>query len=558
MHIITKVIHNLVKVIHKRNKMQAADINDIWEHILQVAKQTLPPAIYSSLSTSLIPMSIDNNSIHIGVMQSFIKSVIESQQTVSKLLTDAIQQVTGKQLNMVLLDLFPPKGEVPAAPQITDTFTSNTSNTTENTTPSMAVNDVENTVVKYSTPTKQDVPYQEEFYTPVYAEPVYIERKEVHDVIPDEPMFPVEQPKTTQTLQSTDIPIDLSSSQLNRGYRFDNYITGNANRIPFGAAQNVSEHPGGDYNPLFIYGPSGLGKTHLMHAIGNAIVERYPNLKVMCTTSEKFMNLFIESIRKRQGELFRNTFRNIDVLLIDDIQFLENKEGTKTEFFNTFNELLDNNKQIVLTSDTMPNDMDQFEERLRSRFQAGYVATMENPDLETRIAILKALVEKENNKNRNLVIDNDAINYIALQFDENIRVLQGAFNKLIGTASLEQRTDSIDLEYTKKTLSDIITTERVTLIDIESIQDFISTYFNIKKQDLLGKKRKAQFAFPRQIAMYLCRDVINESYPQIAAAFSRDHTTILHAYDKISKEIDKNPETKQIILDIKSKLSSFN
>lgn len=548
-------MHIIIKVIHKRNKMQAADINDIWEHILQVAKQTLPPAIYSSLSTSLIPMSIDNNSIHIGVMQSFIKSVIESQQTVSKLLTDAIQQVTGKQLNMVLLDLFPPKEEVPAAPQITDTFTSNT---TESTTPSMAVNDAENTVVKSSTPTKQDIPYQEEFYTPVYAEPIYIERKEVHDIIPDEPMFPVEQQKTTQTLQSTDIPIDLSSSQLNRGYRFDNYITGNANRIPFGAAQNVSEHPGGDYNPLFIYGPSGLGKTHLMHAIGNAIVERYPNLKVMCTTSEKFMNLFIESIRKRQGELFRNTFRNIDVLLIDDIQFLENKEGTKTEFFNTFNELLDNNKQIVLTSDTMPNDMDQFEERLRSRFQAGYVATMENPDLETRIAILKALVEKENNKNRNLVIDNDAINYIALQFDENIRVLQGAFNKLIGTASLEQRTDSIDLEYTKKTLSDIITTERVTLIDIESIQDFISTYFNIKKQDLLGKKRKAQFAFPRQIAMYLCRDVINESYPQIAAAFSRDHTTILHAYDKISKEIDKNPETKQIILDIKSKLSSFN
>ena len=435
---------------------------------------------------------------------------------------------------MVLLDLFPQKDDVPTAPHVADTFTENTAeNTSTNTIENTVVSDADNIDKKYSKPAKQEVPYQEEFYTPVYADPVYIQRKEVDELIPDEPMFPVEQTQMVQTLQSTDIPIDLSSSQLNSGYRFDNYITGNANRIPFGAAQNVSEHPGGDYNPLFIYGPSGLGKTHLMHAIGNAIVERYPNLKVMCTTS-------------------------IDVLLIDDIQFLENKEGTKTEFFNTFNELLDNNKQIVLTSDTMPNDMDQFEERLRSRFQAGYVATMENPDLETRIAILKALVEKENNKNRNLVIDNDAINYVALQFDENIRVLQGAFNKLIGTASLEQRTSSIDLEYTKKTLSDIITTERVTLIDIESIQDFISTYFNIKKQDLLGKKRKAQFAFPRQIAMYLCRDVINESYPQIAAAFSRDHTTILHAYDKISKEIDKNPETKQIILDIKSKLSSLN
>lgn len=409
-------------------------------------------------------------------------------------------------------------------------------------------------------PVVEEKAQQDEFYTPVYQEPVYIDRTPAPINIPDEPMVAPNKTveTTTPTLQSDNVPVDLSLSNLNPAYRFDNYVTGNANRIPFGAAQNVAEFPGGDYNPLFIYGPSGLGKTHLMHAIGNAIVERYPNLKVMCTTSEKFMNLFIESIRKRQGELFRNTFRNIDVLLIDDIQFLENKEGTKTEFFNTFNELLDNNKQIVLTSDTMPNDMDQFEERLRSRFQAGYVATMENPDLETRIAILKALVEKENNKNRNLVIDNDAINYVALQFDENIRVLQGAFNKLIGTASLEQRTSSIDLEYTKKTLSDIITTERVTLIDIESIQDFISTYFNIKKQDLLGKKRKAQFAFPRQIAMYLCRDVINESYPQIAAAFSRDHTTILHAYDKISKEIDKNPETKQIILDIKSKLSSLN
>ena len=486
--------------------MQATDINDIWEHILQVAKQTLPPAIYSSLSTSLIPMSIDNNSIHIGVMQSFIKNVIESQQMVSKMLTDAIQKVTGKQLNMVLLDVFPQKGETPAPPQVADTFTGNTTDSSDTGTSTLTnttVSDMDSSIEKFSTPAKQEVPYQEEFYTPVYADPVYIQRKEVDELIPDEPMFPVEQPQTAQTLQSTDIPIDLSSSQLNRGYRFDNYITGNANRIPFGAAQNVSEHPGGDYNPLFIYGPSGLGKTHLMHAIGNAIVERYPNLKVMCTTSEKFMNLFIESIRKRQG-------------------------------------------------------MDQFEERLRSRFQAGYVATMENPDLETRIAILKALVEKENNKNRNLIIDNDAINYVALQFDENIRVLQGAFNKLIGTASLEQRTSSIDLEYTKKTLSDIITTERVTLIDIESIQDFISTYFNIKKQDLLGKKRKAQFAFPRQIAMYLCRDVINESYPQIAAAFSRDHTTILHAYDKISKEIDKNPETKQIILDIKAKLSSLD
>ena len=525
--------------------MQSFDLNNIWEHILQEAKknmQHLPDALYLRVTASLIPMSLDSHSIHIGVMQTFVKNLIDQQPQISKALQDAITTVIGSHRDMVLFDFnqesidttFVDENLIDDAPVVA---------------PPMPL-----------PPVVEEKAHQDEFYKPIYQEPVYIDRTPAPVDIPDEPMVatPKKTTETLPTLQSDNVPVDLSLSNLNPAYRFDNYVTGNANRIPFGAAQNVAEFPGGDYNPLFIYGPSGLGKTHLMHAIGNAIVERYPNLKVMCTTSEKFMNLFIESIRKRQGELFRNTFRNIDVLLIDDIQFLENKEGTKTEFFNTFNELLDNNKQIVLTSDTMPNDMDQFEERLRSRFQAGYVATMENPDLETRIAILKALVEKENNKNRNLVIDNDAINYVALQFDENIRVLQGAFNKLIGTASLEQRTSSIDLEYTKKTLSDIITTERITLIDIESIQDFISTYFNIKKQDLLGKKRKAQFAFPRQIAMYLCRDVINESYPQIAAAFSRDHTTILHAYDKISKEIDKNPETKQIILDIKAKLSSLN
>ena len=198
--------------------MQAADINDIWERILQVAKQTLPPAIYSSLSTSLIPMSIDNNSIHIGVMQSFIKSVIESQQTVSKLLTDAIKQVTGKELNMVLLDLFPQKDDVPTAPHVADTFTENTAeNTSTNTIENTVVSDVDNIDKKSSKPAKQEIPYQEEFYTPVYADPVYIQRKEVDELIPDEPMFPVEQPQMVQTLQSTDIPIDLSSSQLNSG-----------------------------------------------------------------------------------------------------------------------------------------------------------------------------------------------------------------------------------------------------------------------------------------------------------------------------------------------------
>ncbi|PQL20374.1 chromosomal replication initiator protein DnaA [Veillonella denticariosi JCM 15641] len=518
--------------------MQSIDLNNIWEHILQEAKKSMPDALYMRVTSSLIPMSIDNHSIHIGVMQSFIKNLIDQQPVISNALQNAITTVLGSHHDMVLFDFNQQDAGTESTMQ--DTF-----------------DDAPVAAPPMPLPPLDDKPYQEEFYTPVYQEPVYIERAPSPVDIPDEPMItPKKVSESVPTLQSDNVPVDLSLSNLNPAYRFDNYVTGNANRIPFGAAQNVAEFPGGDYNPLFIYGPSGLGKTHLMHAIGNAIKENHPHMKVMSITSENFMNIFVETLQRNQGKLFRNTFRNIDVLMIDDIQFLESRESTKTELFNTFNELLNNNKQIVLTSDTMPNDMEQFEDRLRSRFQAGYIATMENPDLETRIAIFKSLLEREYNKNKIIRIDNDSINYVALQFSENVRVLQGAFNKLIGTASIDHRMESIDLEYTKQALAGLVHAEEVNLVNIETIQNFVSSYFNIKKQDLLGKKRKAQFAFPRQIAMYLCRDMINESYPQIAAAFSRDHTTILHAYEKITKEIEKNEETKLMIGEIKQKLTT--
>jgi len=498
--------------------MQSFDLNNIWEHILQEAKknmQHLPDALYLRVTSSLIPMSLDSHSIHIGVMQTFVKNLIDQQPQISKALQDAITTVIGSHRDMVLFDFnqesidttFVDESLIDDAPVVA---------------PPMPL-----------PPVVEEKAQQDEFYTPVYQEPVYIDRTPAPVNIPDEPMVAPSKTveTTTPTLQSDNVPVDLSLSNLNPAYRFDNYVTGNANRIPFGAAQNVAEFPGGDYNPLFIYGPSGLGKTHLMHAIGNAIKEHHPHMKVMSITSENFMNIFVETLQRNQGKLFRNTFRNIDVLMIDDIQFLESRESTK-------------------------NDMEQFEDRLRSRFQAGYIATMENPDLETRIAIFRSLLEREYKKNRVIRIDNDSINYVALQFSENVRVLQGAFTKLIGTASIDQRLESIDLEYTKQALAGLVHTEEVNMVNIESIQNFVSSYFNIKKQDLLGKKRKAQFAFPRQIAMYLCRDMINESYPQIAAAFSRDHTTILHAYDKITKEIEKNEETKRIVAEIKQKLTT--
>lgn len=245
-------------------------------------------------------------------------------------------------------------------------------------------------------------------------------------------------------------------SSLNPNYRFDNYICGNTNRIAFSAAQYVGEHLGLGYNPLLIYGSSGLGKTHLMHAIGNAIFQQRPNLKVISITSEHFINLFIESVKKGQGDIFRNTFYNIDVLMIDDIRFLDNKEDTEIEFLNIFDELYKKGKQIVLTSDIMPDDMERFGELLRPRLQDGFVATLERPDLEMRIAILKFWVECEKQRKNIITIDNDVLCYIALQFDEEIRTLKGVFNRLILSATIDERKEVIDLQYTKEILDSFI------------------------------------------------------------------------------------------------------
>lgn len=301
--------------------MQSFDLNNIWEHILQEAKknmQHLPDALYLRVTSSLIPMSLESHSIHIGVMQTFVKNLIDQQPQISKALQDAITTVIGSPRDMVLFDF--------NQESIDTNFVDESLIDTPVVAPPMPL-----------PPIVEEKAHQEEFYTPVYQDPVYIDRAPAPVEIPDEPMVttPKKSTETTPTLQSDNVPVDLSLSNLNPAYRFDNYVTGNANRIPFGAAQNVAEFPGGDYNPLFIYGPSGLGKTHLMHAIGNAIKENHPHMKVMSITSENFMNIFVETLQRNQGKLFRNTFRNIDVLMIDDIQFLESRESTKTELFNT-------------------------------------------------------------------------------------------------------------------------------------------------------------------------------------------------------------------------------
>ncbi len=551
--------------------MQNFELGSFWDQVLKESKTKLPKPLWeSTISSWFIPISLDNYSIHLGVIQEYQLNIMDKNPLIRSALEESINIVYGTPLNLVIININDPgSNDAESTNEInTDSAPPVMPNLIAPVLPPQMVQETTNPQIVETTNRpvpKQNEPLNKEgsFYIPTYKEPVVIDKNYTNTINTDtqhlvENSIEISN-ASIEDKEDFQLPpnVNLSYSKLNKSYKFDNYVTGNSNRIPFGASQAVAENPGTIYNPLFIYGSSGLGKTHLMHAIGNYIQDTRPELKVMCITSENFMNAFVElAVRYRKGNVFRNIFRNIDVLLIDDIQFLENKEGTKNEFFNTFNELFDGEKQIVLTSDTLPSDMTQLEDRLKSRFQAGFVATMETPDLETRIAILRSLIAKEIEKSPTLRVENNAINFIALQFSENIRVLQGAIKRLIGFASVDNRLQSIDLDYTKQVLSEILTTKEVTIITVESIQDFISSYFNIKKTDLLGKKRKAQFTFPRQIAMYLCRIIINESYPQIATAFNRDHTTILHAHDKISAEIEKNPETKRIIEDIKVKLNT--
>ena len=308
----------------------------------------------------------------------------------------------------------------------------------------------------------------------------------------------------------------------------ETFVVGNSNRFATAAAQAVAKDPGNVYNPLFIYGNSGLGKTHLMHAIGNAILEVNPGAKVKYVTSETFTNEIINAIQNHTVKDFQEKYRTIDCLIIDDIQFLENKERTQEEFFHTFNALKEANKQIVISSDRHPQSMDKLEERLRSRFVNGLTVDIQPPDLETRIAILRKKAELEN-----IEMPNEVIQTVAISIDNNIRMIEGAFNRIVAYADLMHMP--IDMKVTAKILEDFGSHTRQN-ITIENITNHICNFFNLQKEDLIGKKRPKNIAMPRQIAMYLCRTLTDSSLPKIGQYFGgRDHTTVIHACEKIDK-----------------------
>lgn len=335
---------------------------------------------------------------------------------------------------------------------------------------------------------------------------------------------------------------------LNPRYTFENFIIGSNNRFAHAAAVAVYENPGKKYNPLFIYGGVGLGKTHLMQAIGNEMYKNNPNIKIIYCTGELFANEVISAIMNNQNESFRKKYRNIDLLLIDDIQFLAGKDKCQEEFFHTFNTLFESGKQIVLTSEKPPKEIALLEDRLKTRFEMGLSVDIQTPDYETRLAILRKKAEKER-----YVINDDILVKIATKVKSNIRELEGVFNKLVAYTSFTN-SDLTD-EVVENTIESILV-KNTKVITSKLIMQVVCKFFNIKVSDIVSDKRSNSVAFPRQIAMYLCREIANLSFPAIGRDFGgRDHSTVLHAYSKIKDEYEKNPETKDLIDDIKKALS---
>lgn len=335
---------------------------------------------------------------------------------------------------------------------------------------------------------------------------------------------------------------------LNPKYTFDTFVIGNSNRFAHAASLAVSEAPAKSYNPLFLYGGVGLGKTHLMHAIGHYILRNNPKTRVVYTTSEKFTNDLINSIRDDKNVEFRNRYRNTDVLLVDDIQFIADKERTQEEFFHTFNTLYEASKQIIISSDRTPKEIPTLEDRLRSRFEWGLICDIQPPDFETRIAILKKKAKLES-----ITIPDEALAFIAKKIESNIRELEGALNRVAAYSSLTNRDINMDLA--KEALKDFFSNSQPKAITIDVIKQVISEYYSIKHEDFKSSKRTRAIAFPRQIAMYLAREHTDLPLVKIGEEFGgRDHTTVMHAYDKIKSEIKTDESLKMALGEINRKL----
>jgi len=349
--------------------------------------------------------------------------------------------------------------------------------------------------------------------------------------------------------------INYEDAHLNPKYKFDTFVVGSNNKFAHSASLAVAESPGEVYNPLYLYGGPGLGKTHLMHSIGHFILEQDPDKKVLYVTSEEFTNEVIESIRSGNAASMtklREKYRNVDVLMVDDVQFIIGKESTQEEFFHTFNALHAAHKQIILSSDKPPKEMETLDERFRSRFEWGLIADIQPPDYETRMAILRKNAETYDRQ-----IDEEIIKYIATNIKSNIRELEGSLNKIIAYANLEKR--EVTMELAETVLKDIISPNDKKIITPEYIINTVAEHYDITPEDIIGTKRNSKVVYPRQIAMYLCRELANIPLKSIGQCMgNRDHTTIMHGCDKIEQELQNSQTTQKAIEILKKKLQPGN
>nr|WP_282564723.1 chromosomal replication initiator protein DnaA [Liquorilactobacillus sicerae] len=378
---------------------------------------------------------------------------------------------------------------------------------------------------------------------------VYVKLPNDPDPLKGEPAWRTDSPanQTTAIIEKRQ-PTFMRETKLNDKYTFETFVIGKGNQMAHAAALVVAEEPGALYNPLFFFGGVGLGKTHLMQAIGHQMLTNNPQAKVKYVTSEAFANDFINSIQTKRQEEFRQEYRSVDLLLVDDIQFFADKEGTQEEFFHTFNTLYDDKKQIVLTSDRLPNEIPKLQKRLVSRFKWGLSVDITPPDLETRIAILRSKADADR-----LAIPDDTLSYIAGQIDSNIRELEGALARVQAYASLLH--SPITTSLAADALKNLKLTGKSSELSIAVIQDKVAKYFHLSISELKGKKRVKNIVIPRQIAMYLARELTDASLPKIGNEFGgKDHTTVIHAHEKISEMLETDSNLQRSIADLKSEL----
>ena len=502
--------------------MIANNLDEIWEAFIFYVEAGENPGLMNWLKATK-PSNINDQTFEITVSRPFVKSFIESRYV--DYIQKALFEITGQNLKLVIQCN---ESDLQAQQEQKDLDIKTSNENSSNLIPPPQTSSL-------TSPSKKSLKL-----SPKKNEPVYEPAKK---------MSTPEQPKQVFA-PAPPSGSNQSEDHINRKYVFSNFVIGNSNRFAHAASLAVAEAPAKVYNPLFLYGDVGLGKTHLMHAIGNRIKENNPQMRILYISSEMFTNEMIFCIQKNTMDAFRAKYRNIDCLLIDDIQFLRKKESTQEEFFHTFNALRDANKQIIISSDRKPKDIETLEERLRSRFEWGLTADIQPPDLETRMAILR-----EKAQNEGTSIPPDVITFIASNIETNIREIEGAYTRVVAYASLN--ACPISLEIAKTALGEIANEAANKKIYVKDIQQRVAAFYKIKLEDFSSKKRPRNIAYPRQIAMYISRELTDNSLPRIGELFGgRDHTTVIHAYDKISNDRKENTKLNQEILNIMEDLKN--